>query len=260
MPFSVASCDTTDHGHAMLAAVAAEPVPATLRASQCSTCPGRSKGLCAVLQGAELSDFASISRTKVLAAARPLVRESERADAVFTVVSGMLKLYKMLPDGRQQITGFAASGDMVGLAFGEAYAYTAETVGAATVCRTSRASLTALMGRVPHMQMRLLAMTSVELTAAQDQILLLGCKNAMERICSFLLALARRTSDRDEAVPTVFLPMQKMDMGAYLGLRPETLSRNFRKLEDAGLITRVSKMHIRLDDVAGLADMATKGD
>ncbi|HYG86075.1 MAG TPA: helix-turn-helix domain-containing protein [Azospirillum sp.] len=259
MPFSVACCGHAGAERVTLPTMPKEPVPAALKETFCSSCPARDKGLCAALPGAELSALSALSRSKVLASNQTIVREGEHADAIFTVVSGMLKLYKMLPDGRQQITGFANSGDMVGLSFGDSFAYTAETVSAATVCRFPRAQLNTLMARIPQLQGRLLALTSIELTAAQDQILLLGCKNATERICSFLLALARRSPEADAAAPTVFLPMQKMDMSAYLGLRPETLSRQFRKLEDAGLIDRVSAVRIRLNDPAALEDMAAQG-
>lgn len=231
------------------------------RETFCSSCQARDRGMCGALTAAELSGLAAISRSRVLAGGLPVIREGEQADAVYTVMSGMLKLFKTLPDGRQQITGFAGIGDMVGLSYGDGFAYTAETITAATVCRFPRAGLGAMMTRHPALQARLLAMTSIELTAAQDQILLLGCKNAAERIGSFLLTLAHRMPGRgDEPQPTVFLPMQKTDMGAYLGLRPETLSRQFRKLEEAGLIERVAADRIRLLDPRGLADLAGRDD
>ncbi|WP_448188842.1 Crp/Fnr family transcriptional regulator [Azospirillum sp. sgz301742] len=256
MPFSVASCGDAGAERAMISQVEAKPAPAGQRETFCSSCQARNKGMCGAVPAAELSGLGAISRTRVLASGMPVAREGDHADAVYTVVSGMLKLYKMLPDGRQQITGFATSGDMVGLSYGETFAYTAETITAATVCRFPRNGLTVMMGRHPALQARLLAMTSIELTAAQDQILLLGCKNAAERIGSFLLALARRSAEEGVTETTVFLPMQKTDMSAYLGLRPETLSRQFRKLEESGLIERVAADRIRLIDMAALADLA----
>lgn len=258
MPVSVASCGDAGAERAMISQVAARPAPAGQRETFCSSCRARAKGMCGAVPAAELSALGAISRTKVLASGMPVAREGDHADAVYTVVSGMLKLYKVLPDGRQQITGFAASGDMVGLSYGETFAYTAETITAATVCRFPRNGLNAMMARRPELQGRLLAMTSIELTAAQDQILLLGCKNAAERIASFLLALVRRSAGgaASEGEQTVFLPMQKTDMSAYLGLRPETLSRQFRKLEDGGLIERVAADRIRLIDMSTLAELA----
>lgn len=260
MTFSVASCEDAGAQRAMVSSVAAGPVPASLKETFCSSCQARGKGMCAALSAAELAGLATLSRNRVMASGLPVIREGEHADAVYTVMSGMLKLYKMLPDGRQQITGFATTGDMVGLSYGDSFAYTAETITAAIVCRFPRSGLSAMMTQHPRLQARLLAMTSIELTAAQDQILLLGCKNAAERIGSFLLALARRADEvADGAQPIVFLPMQKTDMSAYLGLRPETLSRQFRKMEEAGLIERVAADRIRLLDLGALSEMAGRG-
>lgn len=255
MPFSVAASPAT---------VSAVPVPmpetsgapATGK-SRCSACSARTKGLCAALSPGELPSLSAASRPNNVLSANLVVHEGDEAEAVYTVVSGMLKLYKTLPDGRQQITGFATVGDVIGLAVGDGYAYTAETVTASTVCRMPRSALTRLMERTPAIQGRLLAMTSVELSAAQDQILLLGCKTAMERVSSFLLASGRRSKRAADGKPSVFLPMSKVDIGAYLGLRPETLSRVLRKLEEAGQITRLSNDRIRLDDVEALEASAT---
>ena len=260
MTFSVAA--TAEAPVSILAATsvstAATAGPAAEK-SRCAACSARTKGLCAALPGEQLPDLTTSSRTINLLSASPVVHEGEEAEAVFTVVSGMLKLYKTLPDGRQQITGFATVGDVIGLSSGQGYAYTAETVTASTVCRVPRAALQRLMERHPAVQARLLAMTSVELLAAQDQILLLGCKTAAERVSSFLLALSRRSKRLADGSPSVFLPMPKVDIGAYLGLRPETLSRVLRKLEDAGTITRLTNDRIRLDDVSALEAAATVG-
>lgn len=254
MTFSVAATATA----AEAAIVVPSPIPAFQpRATEpvqgrCAGCSARSKGLCAALTAGDLPDLSTTSRPLDLLSATPVVMEGEEATAVFTVMSGMLKLYKTLPDGRQQITGFATTGDVIGLAAGQGYAYTAETVTASTVCRMPRAALRRLMERHPAVQGRLLAMTSVELSAAQDQILLLGCKTAVERVSSFLLALSRRSRPLADGTPSVFLPMPKVDIGAYLGLRPETLSRVLRKLEEAGAITRLTNDRIRIENPAAL--------
>lgn len=257
MTFSVAANAATPASIPVVAALTASVTAA--EKSRCAACSARTKGLCAALPAEELPELTTASRTVNMLSSTPVVHEGGEADSVFTVVSGMLKLYKTLPDGRQQITGFATAGDVIGLAVGESYAYTAETVTASTVCRVPRAALHRLMERRPAVQARLLAMTSVELSAAQDQILLLGCKTAVERVASFLLALSRRSKPLPDGCPSVFLPMPKVDIGAYLGLRPETLSRVLRKLEDAGAITRLSNDRIRVDDAAVLDASATVG-
>lgn len=262
MTFSVAASQAATSQ----AAIAPRPSPATsgstapsVEKGRCAACSARTKGPCGALSSDQLPDLTAATRTMDHLSAQMVVHEGDAADAVFTVMSGMLKLYKTLPDGRQQITGFATVGDVIGLASGDGYAYSAETVTASTVCRVPRAALLRVMDQHPAVQGRLLAMASIELSAAQDQILLLGCKTAVERVSSFLLALSRRSRKTAEGVPAVFLPMSKMDVGAYLGLRPETLSRVLRKLEESGSITRLSNDRIRIDDVAALEASATVG-
>lgn len=240
--------------------------PPTANVARCLNCASRRNGVCSSLDDAELPGMSVVTRKGELLSGRVVMREGDPADTVYTVLSGMLKLYKSLPDGRQQITGFATAGDVIGLAIGDLYAYSAETVSPAGLCRIQTGDLRRILVNSPSLQARLFALTSVELSAAQDQILLLGCKTATERVATFLLALATRAQGHaatvngpavEDGVPVVFLPMTKADIGAYLGLRPETLSRVFRKLEDAQSITRVGKDRIRLDDVAALQSLAT---
>lgn len=226
-------------------------------ASRCLHCAVRNNVLCSALPVSELPDLAAISRIKALNAGETVTIEGQAADTVFTLLSGMLKIYKTLSDGREQITGFVTPGEVVGLAFSACYVYTAEAVGPSTVCAITRRGLHALVDRNPRLQRRLLSMLSTELSAAQDQILTLGCKNATERVCTFLLGLARRAPKDGRARPVVFLPMKKLDMSGYLGLRPETVSRVLRSLETKGLITRIQSAHIRINDLDAFGELAT---
>jgi CRP/FNR family transcriptional regulator, anaerobic regulatory protein len=209
-----------------------------------------------VLRTEEIGRMAGLSRSRVIEAGDVVMEEGSVADAVVTVGSGMLKLYRTLPDGRRMITGFATSGDVVGLAAQGNYVYSAEAVTASRVCRTARASLDGMAADNPAVQGRMFAITAADLTAAQDQILMLGCKSATERVCTFLRAMARR-GGKDESLPTAYLPMMRQDVAEYLGLRLETLSRVFRRLKDAGLITLLDKTRVRLDDPDRIAALAS---
>src|SRR3546814_2507543 len=92
-----------------------------------------------------------------LDAGAPLFDEGETARNVFNVTSGTIKVYKLLPDGRRQVTGFLFPGDFLGLAKQATYAFSAEAVTASTVCRFSRDKLEALMLRLPKIEQRLLS-------------------------------------------------------------------------------------------------------
>jgi len=254
MPISLATDAAPLNAHpAMVPAV----LPDSLANSLCQGCSARSTGLCSVLRTEEIGRMAGLSRSRVIEAGAVVMEEGSVADAVVTVASGMLKLYKTLPDGRRMITGFATAGDVIGLAAQGNYVYSAETVTASRVCRTARASLDGMAADNPAMQGRMFAITAADLTAAQDQILMLGCKSATERVCTFLRAMAHRGGSKDESLPTAYLPMMRQDVAEYLGLRLETLSRVFRRLKDAGLITLLGKTRVRLNDPDRIAALAS---
>ena len=158
--------------------------------------------------------------------------EGEGADALFNVTAGTVKLYELLPDGRRQITGFLVTGDFLGLAMNENYAYSAETVTPTSLCQFPRRKMEALLDEFPKMQRRLFSMASNELAAAQDQMLLLGRKTAREKICSFLLMLAQRQSRRGHKDNPVYVPMSRADIADYLGLTTETVRPYLHPAQD----------------------------
>src|SRR5690242_824067 len=165
-----------------------------------------------------------------------IFREGDPAGHIHKVVRGMVRLHKMLPDGRRQIIGFLEAGDHLGLSFGDTYLFSAEAVVETVVQRIPRARFEAVLDTNPGIQRRLLAMATTELVAAQDQMLLLGRKTACERICSFLLMLSRRRERRLLPGDRVRLPMTRGDIADYLGLTIETVSRTLSKLKAGCLI------------------------
>jgi CRP/FNR family transcriptional regulator, anaerobic regulatory protein len=185
--------------------------------------------------------------------------EDDTADALFEVVEGVLKLYKLLPDGRRQITGFAFPGQWVGIGLCDAYAYTAEAVTEVTLARYPRTRLENLYDEVPGLARRILSLAAAELAAAQDQMLLLGRKSVMEKVASFLLRLAEQAEERGDDPDDLRLPMSRTDIGDYLGLTIETTCRVLSQLCRMGIIETGRRNRIRLRDPDQLADLA-EGD
>ena len=95
-----------------------------------------------------------------------------------TIVEGAVKVYKLMPDGRRQITGFLFDGDLLGLAVNETYTYSAEALTPVAVCRFPRRQFERLLDDFPKMERRLLAIASNELAASQEQMMVLGRKTA----------------------------------------------------------------------------------
>jgi CRP/FNR family transcriptional regulator len=200
----------------------------------CEDCEIRTLAVCGALSHEELPRLAAIAHRRELKAGQMLFDEGEIAEEVFTLTSGMVKLYKLMSDGRRQITGFLVGGDFLGLAFGRTYVYSAEAVVDSTMCRFRRAGFLKLLEDFPSIEMALLGRTSTELAAAQDQILLLGRKTARERVATFLLSLCRRQRIGERG--SLRLPMSRTDIADFVGLTIETVSRTLTQLRREGVI------------------------
>lgn len=167
--------------------------------------------------------------------------EGEQTEYVYQVVSGAIRTYKILNDGRRQIGAFYLPGDVFGLEIGEQHELSAEAVVNSTVSVIKRSALTSLAscdGRVAH---QLWELTARELRRAQKHVLLL-VRTAQERVASFLLEMADRTADST----LVELPMSRQDIADYLGLTIETVSRTLTLLEGQAAIALPSARCVHL--------------
>jgi CRP/FNR family transcriptional regulator len=202
----------------------------------CGSCEVRALSVCSALKQAEMAALSEIAGHRRVGDGATIMTEGDPADLVFNIIQGTVKVYRLLPDGRRQITGFLMGGDFLGLAMTERNPYSAEAVGPVTLCRFSRQRFEQLIDRFPRLERRMLVKASNELFAAQDQMLLLGRKTAREKVASFLLMLARRNAARGAPGKAVSLPMSRTDIGDFLGLTIETVSRVFTQLRRDGLI------------------------
>lgn len=222
----------------------------------CANCSVRHLSICASLNEAELSELAKIAASIDLKPHETVLSEGEPADYLYNVTQGAIELYKLLPDGRRQITGFLFPGDFVGIAMNSAYSYSGEAVTQSRLCRFPRRKLEELLDRFPQLERRLLNVASNELAQAQDQMLLLGRKTAKEKLCSFLLNLSGRTESRGGNPHDIPLPMSRSDIGDYLGLTTETVSRNFTQLKTSGVIQMREGGVVHVPDLERLRDLS----
>ena len=147
------------------------------------------------------------------------------------VMSGAVRTYKVLVDGRRQIGGFHLPGDMFGFESGEEHTFSAEAITDCKILVIKRSSVIALAARDNDIARQLWALTARELQRVQDHVMLL-IKNARERVVGFLLEMA----DRGAGGSAVELPMSRQDIADYLGLTIETVSRTLTQLERAAAI------------------------
>jgi CRP/FNR family transcriptional regulator len=193
-----------------------------------------------------------------IAPRRTLFDEGDGADYVFSITRGAVSLSKALSDGRRQITGFLFDGDFVGLAHGDSCAYTAEALTPLDVCRFPRARFEAYVAEHPNVERRLLEIASTELAAAQDQMLLLGRKTAVERLASFLIRLSDRAVLRARPGNPIALPMTRSEIADYLGLTIETVSRTITHLRRMGAIELDGLHQVRMTSEETLRRLADR--
>lgn len=199
-------------------------------AGGCAGCAVRGLSVCSVLDADELKEFARLSQSVAVPAKAALLEQDEPADHIYNITMGVVRLYRLLADGRRQIVGFALPGDFLGLAMARRNVFSADAVGPVAACRFSRDAFSDYVDSKPHLLKRLHEMATHELTLAQDQMVLLGRRTAEEKVAAFLLATRDRWSRVNGAQRHVPLPMSRQDIGDFLGLTVETVSRMMTRL------------------------------
>jgi CRP/FNR family nitrogen fixation transcriptional regulator len=174
--------------------------------------------------------------------------ENERAEYLYKLLSGSVRTYKVLNDGRRQIGAFYLPGDLFGLEVGENHMLSAEAIVDCKVLVIKRSSLIGLAMRDPEIARKLWTTTACELQRAQDHIMLL-IKTARERVAGFLLEMSARSA----AATEVDLPMSRQDIADYLGLTIETVSRTLTQLENAATIAVPTSRRIVLRNRGALS-------
>lgn len=222
----------------------------------CAQCKIRTDSMCAALNDEELQRVESLVTHIDLSPGEILFDEGDHRDFAYNVSAGVVRLCKLLPDGRRQVTGFLFPSDHLGLSAHDDYAYSAEAVTNAHLCRFRANELEGLFEELPNLALRLFAMANDELAAAQEQILLLGRKNPREKVISFLLSLSERNVNRGEPPSPIDLPMRRADIADYLGLTVETVSRTFSRLKDEGVIALPSADRVVLENPDLLEELA----
>jgi CRP/FNR family nitrogen fixation transcriptional regulator len=176
-------------------------------------------------------DGAAAGARRRFEAEEEVYAEGDRVVNFYKVVSGAVRTYRLLSDGRRQIDGFHLPGDIFGLEAGDERRTGADAVVDTTLATYRRNDSDALTGDGALAQEVVAAMLRA-LERAQDHMMLLGRKSAKERVASFLLGLARRAGTED----AIALPMSRTDIADHLGLTIESVSRTFTQLEREGVI------------------------
>jgi len=224
----------------------------------CNNCRLSSICLPFALEATEVDELDEIiQRTKPLQKGQHLYRESDRFESVYAVRSGTLKAYQTTDDGREQVTGFYFPGEIVGMdgIANNAHASSARALETAAICEIPFASLEKLSATIPHLQRHFFQLMSREIAEDQQLITLLSKSSADERVAALLLSISARNARR-RLSPTQFrLSMSRVDIGNYLGLTVETVSRVFSRMQKLEVL-QVENKEIEILDLEALRKMA----
>lgn len=198
-----------------------------------------------------------IKRRRPLSRGNHVFRMGDEFTALYAIRAGSVKTYTITEAGGEQITGFHLPGELVGL---DAISTTVHPCGArvletTSVCEIPFDHLEDLSGRIPSLGRQLLRIMSREISADTELLTLLGKKSAEERLASLLLSLSTRYRERGRSAREFHLSMSRNDIGNYLGLAVETISRLFTRFQNQGLIS-VQNKFVRLEDMDALHQMA----
>ena len=231
-----------------------EALPST---HPCFGCEVRSSAMCRVLACDDLASMRRLGWTLHLKEGQALFHEGDSATRVFTLTSGALKLYKLLPDGRRQVTGFMFPGDFLGISVDDEHAYTVEAVTDSRLCWFPRNRFGDFVETHPHLERELYRLAAHELAAAQTQMVLLGRKTAEERLASFFMTLVLK-AERNMGSPVrmIDLAMSRIDIADFLGLTKETVSRVLATLKSKRIVRLAALDRVEILDRARLGDIA----
>jgi CRP/FNR family nitrogen fixation transcriptional regulator len=178
--------------------------------------------------------------------------EGEPADWVYRVLSGVVRTYRILADGRRQVAEFYLAGDVFGLEGGADHRTSAEAVSDCELVAIRRSHLSDRASHDITTAQKLWSLTLHHLRRSEEHMLVLGRKNACERVAWFLMDMAERIPAHDQ----LLLPVSRQDMADFLGLTIETVSRTMTQLQDDEVIALPSCRNVLLKDRRALTDMA----
>lgn len=228
------------------------------RSIHCQDCSISQLCIPFTLNESELNVLDSIiERKKPIQKGETLFKAGDELKSLFAIRSGTVKSYTITEQGDEQITGFHLAGDLVGFDAVNTLSHLsfAQALETSMVCEIPYEVLDELSGKMSKLRQQIMRLMSNEIICDQEMILLLSKKNAEERLAAFLNNLSIRFSQRGFSPREFRLSMTRGDIGNYLGLTVETISRLLGRFQKIGLI-KVKGKYITIDDAAALAVIA----
>lgn len=225
----------------------------------CRACEARHRGVCGALRPEQLLALSKQSSKHKVEPGAELIGDSETVTSFSNMLSGVVKLSKVLPDGRQQIVGLQFAPDFLGRPFKSESPLNAVAATSVSLCSFPRSAVDRMIKEAPELEHRLLKQTLNELDEARDWMLTLGRKTASEKVASFLHLVATHIDPEaatGDGPITYDLPLTRADIADFLGLTIETVSRQMTKLRKDDVIEIENNRQVTIPDIARLAKRA----
>lgn len=225
----------------------------------CQACEARHRGVCGALNGTQLQFLNTHSSRKEVESGTELVADAESVSQYSNILAGVVKLTKILSDGRQQIVGLQFAPDFLGRPFRASSKINAEAATTVQLCTFPSTVIEKMIKDTPELEHRLLQQTLEELDEARGWMVTLGRKTAAEKVASFLYLIATHIDPAAEETQRASfeLPLTRADIADFLGLTIETVSRQITKLRKSGVIEVENNRHVTVPDLERLAHRAS---
>ena len=224
----------------------------------CSACSLRELCLPVGLKNEDLSRLdAAIDRRRVLKAGQHVYRSRDAFEALYAIRNGFFKTYELSNDGHEQINGFHMTGEIMGMdAIGtDRHACSAIALEDCEVCIIPFSRFEELLHDIPSLMHQFHRLMSREIAADHGMMMLLGTMSAEQKLAAFLNNLSERLSARGLSPTVIRLSMSREEIGNYLGLKLETVSRTFSKFQDEGMV-QVERRNLTITGLLALRSLA----
>jgi CRP/FNR family transcriptional regulator len=228
-----------------------------ISSAKCTVCPSRRQSICSFFEEDRFEEVRQSAVTRLFHKGTTFYEEGEELEKVFVLISGLVRLLRLTPEGDRSIVGFVGPGDYFGgLGRTEVAGFTAEAATDTVACWFEKKSFMDKVRQDGKAAFELLMRANDEIEAQKEHALILGSYDAQSRLAIFLLQLMRRWRPKVSPAEEVRIPMSRRDIADYLGLTTETISRAFSTLKSASVIDLPRKNLAIVRDRARLLEIA----
>lgn len=229
--------------------VARSQVPEAGTPVACRSCQAQHGVVCGALSSGQLRELGRHSLRRKVDAGSEIIAQGSESSFYSNITRGVVKLCKVMPDGRQQIVGLQFAPDFVGRPFVRESTLSAEAATDAEICVFPRNLLDRMISETPELQRSLHDQALKELDAAREWMLTLGRRTAEEKVASLLYLIATHAEPQSATSTAFDLPLSRAEIADFLGLTIETVSRQMTRLRKSGVIRIENVRHIVVPDM-----------